>query len=327
MAQKNNNPPSYAYFTGAPQTAGKKKQRKLRVLPFVLLLLVVFGGCLGLGFYLAGYWSGYNPQKLSLPLWDPFVPKKFNVVLLGVDQRKNEPSRADSIMVAFLDLEKPACNLLSVPRDTYVNVPGHGMTKINHAHAYGGPELLCQTLGSFLGIPLASYVEVNFEGFQEIVDTLGGVEIEVEKRMYYPAEGINLYPGKQHLDGKNALAYVRYRGDALGDIGRVERQQKFLKAVAEQALQLRTAWKAPQLIPQVAESLKTNLALNEMVALARTLQDLEPENLRTVLLPGDSARIDGISYWVCKPAEVASVVGELTYPFSPGKKAQAFPAS
>jgi len=131
------------------------------------------------------------------------------------------------MFVATIDEATKSVSLLSVPRDTRVKIPGHGWDKINHAYANGGSQLSQKAVENLLGIPIDYYVTIDFAGFYKIVDAVGGVDVDVEKRMYYedPYDElvIDIQPGMQHMNGKTAIQYVRYR-DSEGDIGRIERQ-------------------------------------------------------------------------------------------------------
>jgi len=147
------------------------------------------------------------------------------VLLLGTDSRPGETvGRTDTIIVARVDTAENRLSLLSIPRDTRVNIPKHGMDKINSANVYGGPTLTARVVSDLIGMPVQYYALTNWESFKEMVDTLGGITIDVEKRMYYydradgPEYIIDLQPGVQRLDGRKALQYVRWRNDALGDI-------------------------------------------------------------------------------------------------------------
>jgi LCP family protein required for cell wall assembly len=226
------------------------------------------------------------------------------VLLLGTDSRPGETvGRTDTIIVARVDTAENRLSLLSIPRDTRVNIPKHGMDKINSANVYGGPILTARVVSDLIGMPVQYYALTNWEGFKEMVDTLGGITIDVEKRMYYydradgPEYIIDLQPGVQRLDGRKALQYVRFRKDALGDISRTGRQLKFLTALAHEIMQPDTILKLPRLIPQVNNCLSTNLAPRQLVALARTAKNLDQLATITQTLPGRFSEQDGISYW------------------------------
>ena len=145
--------------------------------------------------------------------------------------------RTDSIILVHVPsgAGKPA--LISLPRDSYVPIPGHGHNKINSAYSMGGPKLLVETIEQVTGVRVDGYVEIGFGGFASVVDSLGGVDICVKRNMKDAYAGINLKAGCQTLDGRNALGYVRARySDPLGDIGRVARQREFLGAIMHKAL-------------------------------------------------------------------------------------------
>lgn len=228
---------------------------------------------------------------------------KVNILVMGVDERSGDVGRSDTLFVITIDKETKAVSMLSVPRDTRVKIPGHGYDKINHAYAEGGHKLSMQAVEELLDIPIDYYVLVNFSGFVNIVDALGGIDINVEKRMYYedPYDGkglvIDLRPGLQHMDGKTAIQYVRYR-DEEGDIGRVRRQQKFVKALMDEVASPSVITKVPALISELSSAIKTDMSVNEMLNLAKLLNDASKQGLHAAMVPGRPAYIDDISYWI-----------------------------
>ena len=237
----------------------------------------------------------------SLEQLDLLSGKK-NIVVMGCDVRKGDAGRSDTLFVVMLDKSKKNAALLSVPRDTRVKIKGHGWDKINAAFAYGGQKLTRETVQDFLGIKLDNYVLVDFRGFKGLVDAVGGVDINVEKRMYYydPYDGfeIDLRPGMQHMDGKTAMQYVRYR-DEEGDIGRIRRQQKFLMALYRHIASKNIIAKIPGVSKQIMSMVKTDLSLKEMVELGNVMRDMvEKDGLKMSMVPGEPEYIDGISYWI-----------------------------
>ena len=237
----------------------------------------------------------------SLERLDLLSGKK-NIVVMGCDIRKDDAGRSDTLFVVMLDKSKKNAALLSVPRDTRVKIKGHGWDKINAAFAYGGQKLTRETVQDFLGIKLNNYVVVDFQGFKGLVDAVGGVDINVEKRMYYydPYDGfeIDLRPGMQHMDGKTAMQYVRYR-DEEGDIGRIRRQQKFLMALYKHIASKNIIAKIPGISKQIMSMVKTDLSLKEMVELGNVMRDIvEKDGLKMSMVPGEPEYIDGISYWI-----------------------------
>jgi LCP family protein required for cell wall assembly len=191
-----------------------------------------------------------------------------------------------------------------------VKVPGYGMDKINHSYAYGGLPLTRQTVEEFLGINVDHYMITDFEGFTNVVDILGGVELEVEKEMrYYGIDvTIELDPGLQRLDGYKALEYVRWRSDDEADFGRVRRQQHFLKVLLQEMIAFKNILRFPQILPKVAENIKTDMELGKALKLANTLKNVEIEEINTFTLPGRAGKIDGISYVLPEEQEVRELV-------------------
>lgn len=237
-----------------------------------------------------------------------------DILLLGIDARKGETmARSDTIMLARIDKKEKKVAVVSIPRDTKIPVPGSAIPKINHACAIGGPELSSQVVGKLMGIKVDYYILTNFDGFKDIINTLGGVTIDVDSRKYKPSEGIDLRPGLQRLNGKQALAYVRYRDYGTGDIARTEHQQQFIKALADEMFQTKTIFKLPKLVPQLAKNIETNLTISEMVSMANMARNFNPENLHAQTLPGyfyDDPN-NGISYWISDQKVATTILDDL----------------
>jgi len=292
----------------------RPKRRKLTPAGYVAVV-AFFLLCFSFGFWLGGktYHPLIPPEKEDQP--EPAFQSRnvLNILLLGVDQRENEPARTDTLMLAALDLETKEVHLLSIPRDTRVAIPTKGVTrKINYAHAVGGAELTVKTVEQFLQLPVHYYMETNFAGFSKIIDALGGVTINVEERMYKPLEGINLRAGLQKLNGEDALSYVRWRDDGRADIGRIERQQKFLRALAEQTLQFSTLWKVPQLLEELEKYVDTDLKLQQMITLANKFKDLQKIKIQTYQVPGEPDETNyGGSYWIADEQELNKILSKI----------------
>lgn len=243
------------------------------------------------------------------------LPQRVNVLIIGADTRPKETrARSDALMVASIDRSTGRIAVLSVPRDTRVNIPGYGNNKINAAYAFGGAKLAVKTVESVVGIKIPYYVATNFNGFKDIIDTFGGVTINVEQRMYKPEEGINLKPGLQRLNGTDALGFVRFRTLPLGDIDRVENQKKFLMALADESFKLKTITKLPQLIPQIQNCVDTNFTPGEMLDLAVAAVKTDPQNMLVTTLPGDFLELPGGSYWQVNTKLAAGLMDRLMEP-------------
>ena len=235
-----------------------------------------------------------NPEdRLSL---------KKNIIVMGVDERSDDVGRSDTLFVVMFDSKTKAASLLSVPRDTRVRIEGHGWDKINHAYAYGGQKLTQKTVEELLGIKVNNYVMVDFKGFEGLVDAIGGIDIDVEKDMYYhdtwDGFTVDLKKGRQHLNGKTAIQYVRFR-DEEGDIGRIRRQQHFLMAVYDKITSADMLLHIPGLAKQLTSMVKTDMPLSDMIDIGRALHSMVKEKgLSMAMVPGEPKYIDGISYWL-----------------------------
>lgn len=207
------------------------------------------------------------------PKWEGTEP--VNILLMGVDARgtkKGEIARSDSMVVVSLHPIHKRIHVLSVLRDTYTDIPGHGKNRINTAVTHG-PKTAMNAVSDLLGIPIQYYVYTDFEGFIKLVDAIGGVDFYVEKDMHYESKAdrheydIHLDKGEQHLDGKTALQYVRFRHDAMSDFTRTQRQRDFLKAVAEKMKSTTSLMKLPSILQEVSPYIDTNLSVNDMLKL------------------------------------------------------------
>lgn len=230
-----------------------------------------------------------------------YSSNKINLLVLGVDERSGDAGRSDTIFAVTIDTGTKEVSMLSIPRDTRTKIPGYGWDKINHAYANGGHRLSLRTAEELLGINFDYYAVVNFASFYKIVDAVGGVDIDVEKRMYYedPYDNlvIDINPGLQHMNGKTAIKYVRYR-DADGDIGRIERQQKFIKAMLKQVASPGVIVRIPAIIKEVSSSIQTDMSTAEMLNVAKIINEANKNGLKTDMVPGRPAYIRDVSYWL-----------------------------
>lgn len=310
---------SYGELSRVQRHEIRKKSKSMfftKLIAFILILAAAgYAGFMyadGLWSFVAQKWFAerirQNPGTAQAVMdTNPWL----NVMILGVDQRKNEPSRSDTLMVAMINLKNRRVHVVSIPRDTRVKIQGlEHRTKINHAYPNGGVELTGATVEELLGIPVHNYVETNFKGFKNIIDVLGGVEIDVEKRMYKPSEDINLKKGLRHLDGYHALAYVRYRDEA-GDLGRMERQRRFLKALADQTMRLETLGRAPEIISELKDNVNTDLSMQDILILASTLKKVDSATLVFHQLPGAADYRYGASYYFADEEKLAAMMEEI----------------
>lgn len=219
-----------------------------------------------------------------------------NILLLGSDARENEKkSRADTIMIAHYNEDKGTYKLTSIMRDIYVTIPGHGKHKINSAftRGSGGPELVRQTIKENFDIDLQYYAIVDFEGFVQLIDEAfpNGVEIDVEKKMEAYVD-TPLEPGLQRLNGDQMLSFVRFRHDAIGDFGRVKRQQQALQAIGEQLSGIQTIAKLPKLVGVVTPYINTNMDTGDILFMAKDFLSKDRGAVETFRIPIDNGYKD-----------------------------------
>lgn len=253
-------------------------------------------------------------EHIEPPEEDVVLQQRLNILLLGDDGRDGEThTRTDTIMLVSLDQKTNQVAVLSIPRDTRVKLPTRGYDRINAAHFYGDVGMAVETVEELLDIKIDYYVHTNFEGFKDIIDTLGGVNIHVEQNMYYSHEGINLKKGQQRLDGDKALQFVRYRHYPLGDITRISQQQKLITALVEEILQVSTITKMPKLLPQLESAIDTNFNMSDTLLLIKLAKQLAAAdiNILTTTLPGSFQNIDGIDYWQVSTEDAQRTVREL----------------
>lgn len=289
--REKNDPPS----PPPPKKIYKKKKNYNRLIALIIILLLVL-----VGFVFANSDSSSdNPPTITTE-----QTNVLNIMIMGVDRRADDVGRSDTLMVLTYNPNEQKASLLSLPRDTRVHIEKNDYDKINHAYAYGGHELTQKVVESFLNVPINYYVLIDIQAFEKIIDAVGGVDIDVEKRMYYEDpwddDGglyIDLQPGMQHMDGKTAITYVRYR-DEEGDIGRIKRQQNFMKAVMDKLVSPTIIPKLPAIVSAVSDSVETDMSVSEILSFLGTLQDAKDNGLKSEMLPGKPVYIEGISYWV-----------------------------
>lgn len=239
---------------------------------------------------------------------DPDEPVTF--LLLGSDIRpvEGDQGRSDTLMVFRVNPEKKIAYLISIPRDSRVEIPGHRKNKINSAYQYGGADLTIETVQNLTGLDINHYAIIDFKGFKEIIDALDGIDIEVEKPIHDRFEGVDVdfEPGMQHMDGDAALKYVRVR-HVDDDFGRIGRQQQFVKAIMEKMLSFGGVIKVPQLAGIAADNVTTDydLGISRMISYAQMIKSVGRHNIHMVTLPGEAQMIGNGSYVVLDEPKVA----------------------
>jgi polyisoprenyl-teichoic acid--peptidoglycan teichoic acid transferase len=253
---------------------------------------------------------------------DPFdTPDSTDILLLGCDTRplaEGEESRSDTVMLMHVDSGQDYLSVLSLPRDLRVEIPGHGLDKLNAAYQLGGWELTAKTVEELTRIEIDHYVEVDFQAFRDITDSLGGVYVDVDYRYYNDNpefELVKLSPGYQLLDGSDALDYVRFRHDNNFDFGRMDRQQRFLTAIREQAMGWNLVVDLPGVVDAIFDNLHTTLGTWDIINLAAWGIRLDGGQIRQVSVSGDIRTLeDDVSYVIPAEGAVAEAVDKLLAP-------------
>ena len=278
-----------------PTKSERQRRRRVPLLPFAL------GAALGYG--LAGplpQMAGgalaallHGPTKL-VELVKPFGMGERQVLVLGSDKV------ADNTDVMFtVQVKDGTTRITQVPRDTFVETGAYGVTKANALYALGGADAAKQEVGQLLNAPVERYLKVNLRAVQRLADALGGVEVEVPKRLYYVdnSQGlyIDLYPGRQLLKGEALEGFLRFRHDELGDLGRMERQKLVLREVFKKLAQPSTLTQLPALLQIAGDDVKTDLTPVEM---GQLLTAMAGSKLATSQLPGRVFWQNDLSYWM-----------------------------
>ncbi len=278
---------------------------------FLTVVLVFFAGIMHKWFFgVAAAPLGANWTEGTIETGGEAHIGNINVLVLGVDS-VDGTHRADTIFVLGINPTKNRVSMLSVPRDTRVLINGRAR-KINEILPRYGIEVLSTLIEDLLHIQISRYVEVSFQSFVNVVDILGGIEIDIEKAMHYDDNWgkvhIHFNAGKNHLDGRQALNYVRFRADAAADLGRIKRQQKFIKVLLEKVMTPGIVVKLPQIVSQVFKHIQTDFSLAEIIALIKAFSGTKIE-FRNNSLPGEARYVDKISYFMPYQEEAAAIGG------------------
>ena len=243
---------------------------------------------------------------------------EINILVMGIDTTAGWKARSDSINLVHIDYARNRMGILAIPRDTLVDIPGHGEDKINHAHMFGGPELSCLTVSRFLQVPVHYYVEVNFPLFIDLVDKVGGITVDVDKPLYYNDYAANLHvnlrPGPQRLSGYQAMGYVRFRHDNASDWGRIDRQHKFFQALLREVSKPSNLWKTPIIAYGFTSNIRTNLGTTQLLKLAMSASGIyRSGRVDTGVIPGGDARLSRGYFMLSDETGKQKVINEVIY--------------
>lgn len=291
----------------SPPTIYKSHSRRWRWLSWlkwgglVLLVAVIALGVWGF------VWLKGKEGKMKVPSVAAALDKKESgqpetTLIMGVDKGSvagETESRADIIMLVTVSPNGKRSAVISIPRDTRVTIPGRkGYDKVNAAHAFGGPQLMIETVREFTGLPINHFVEIDFEGFKDIVNALGGVRMQIDKAINDKYAG-SVPAGDVVLNGDQALALVRARHDTAsvpeGDLDRVKNQRKFLQAMLSTVSHQRNPFKAIKVVDAVSKDVKTDLSFLKMLSLGRRLRGA---NLEMLTVPGEPKMVGGAWYYI-----------------------------
>jgi LCP family protein required for cell wall assembly len=307
----------------------KKKKKKSvfkRILFLFFILFLLVGGYAGYVFYQTYQAANNSYDDLGRDkskLRDEAVSisnDPVSILLMGVENYSSGGSggRADTLMVATFNPKDQTMKLLSLPRDTRVEIPGkETKRKINSAYSTGGKELTIETVEGFLEIPIDYYATVNFEGFKNIIDIVGGITVDVpfdftQNSDDPKAEKLEFTEGPMKMDGRYALAYARMRlQDPNNDIGRNERQQQVVKEVISEIVSAGTLLKVDKLTNEVGKNVETNMRMSELLGFYKKYNNFNTKKIDTVKLEGVGEYIGNAAYWIPDDTSLEEVRDEL----------------
>jgi LCP family protein required for cell wall assembly len=296
----------------------RKKKRWPKVVGIILLILILGGGLYGFMVYrsldnalnsihkpLERDKSEKRKQELALENKDPF-----SVLLLGVDERKNDKGRSDTMIVLTVNPKDESMEMLSIPRDTLTEIVGKGnKDKINHAYAFGGIPMAIDTVEKFTDIPIDYYIKMNMDGFKDIVDAVDGVNVKND--LSFSSDGFDFPKKELSLNGEEALAYARMRhGDPRGDFGRQLRQRQVIEGVINKGASLSSLWNYNDIFKALGSNVETNLTFNEMISIQKNYSAAR-KNTQQFTVKGEGQTIDGIWYYIVTDEEKQNIQDRL----------------
>ncbi|CAM4143892.1 LytR family transcriptional regulator [Bacillus luti] len=237
--------------------------------------------------------------------------KPISILMMGVDQRGEDQGRSDSLMLFTLNPKTKSMKITSIPRDSYTEIVGKGKKdKINHAYAFGGIDMSVKTVENFLNVPVDHYIEVNMEGFRDIVDAVGGVDVNND--LDFKQEDLQFAKGSIHLNGAEALKYTRARyNDPRGDFGRQMRQRQVIQAVIKKGASVSSLANYDDVLKAIEKNVKTSLTQDQMFEIQKNYKDCL-QNSEEIQIPGDGHKAaDGIWYYYVPDAAKQDLTNKL----------------
>lgn len=250
--------------------------------------------------------SELRTTKVELVQKEPF-----SLLLLGVDERESDKGRSDTMIVLTVNPSTNSTKMVSIPRDTYTEIIGKDkLDKINHAYAFGGIEMAMQSVEGLLDIPIDYVIQVNMESFLEIIDIVGGVTVDNETA--FEVNGYTFNEGSIHLNGEQALGYVRMRKeDPLGDFGRQARQKQVLQAILKEGASIKSLWNYKDVLNSFEKNIRTNMTFEQMVDIQKGYKNALNQMDTLSFEKGEGKLLDGIWYYMMDEEELNNVTVNL----------------
>lgn len=304
---------SAAYsHAAAKRKSGKGKKIAIGVVAVLLVALIGCGTAValyinGINDTLRGDKSDEELAEINEQLIRTDLSQPFYMMLLGSDIREGQSqgdSRSDTNILVRVDAPNHQVTMVSIMRDTAIELDGHGVVKFNAAYSYDGAAGIIREASQLCGVEISHYAEVNFDSLVDLVDAVGGVDVEVTERIDDPdadgswnshVEPIIIEEGMQHLDGKAALVFARSRAYADGDYTRTQNQRKLIEAIADKVLSLPVT-ELPGVIEAAAQCVTTDLNVTEIISLAQMFQEGGDMTIYSAGLPSTAEYVNGISY-------------------------------
>ncbi|PKR77776.1 transcriptional regulator LytR [Halalkalibacillus sediminis] len=284
----------------------EKKSRKKKIIAIIIILLLIIGGLLAYLYYKVGQTvdemhtpvEAINQEEVK----DAIDNKEtINILLLGVDEREGDVGRSDTMVLASLNPHTNEMLRFNIPRDTFVEIPGRGMDKINHAYAFGGSDLSVQTVENFLDTEVHFYSRINMEGLQDVVDAIGGVTVTNDQAFSHG--GHDFREGEIDLNGEQALIFSRMRKqDPEGDLGRNDRQQQIIDAFMDEAASFDSVARVNPLLDAAGTNAESNVEMDDMRNLFLHYRGARDETIKEEI-QGSGQRMNGLWYYVVSDEE------------------------
>lgn len=310
---------SRQYSRGAGQYKAKKDHKKIWI-GLLSALGVAFLGCgMALAIYMGeinakmhGNLSDEEKLAISEQLATATFDEPFYIMLIGSDRRDNSDKvtgqRSDVNMLVRVDANKGLATILSIPRDTRVDMGENGIQKFNAAYNFGGIAAVLEEASELTGAKIAHYADVNFAGLKDLVDAVGGVDVDVPERIDDPKAGkIVIEEGKQHLDGTTALIFARSRAYADGDFTRTSNQRLLVEAIVNKVLKTPMT-SMPSVLAAAAECVTSDLNVTDIINLATQFRNAGKMTIYSAMVPSTTATIDGVSYVIADEQGLADMM-------------------